>query len=183
MLPNNNPGYYVTTKDCNGKVRLLRFYETLKVLVRAEKYHDFYYGQKHLFSEDWDERVDYHWDRFFYDRPTLFNEEECGHNAYVVIDHNENIVPLCVLNQVTNEVFSRKYRRHWRWRRTAWGGWRVPRTTQEKRQYYAAMDEEEPIKIRGRRLPRHLADIYDDWHCHNDKCWKTQSKRRHQWKD
>ena len=39
--------------------------------------------------------------------------------------------------------------------------YKCPKSTNEKRQYYACDDEPE-IKIRARRNPRHLPDIWDD---------------------
>lgn len=184
MLPNNNPGFYIICKDGHGKVRIVRFYETLEKLVFAEKYHNFYGGKKASFSEDLNERVPYHWDKYFYLRDgDLFDDQQGSQSAFVVVDHFENVVPLCELNRVSTECFQPYRYRRYNWRRTAYGSWRRVNTFQEKKAYYDTLEQEVPIKVRGCRKSRQLPDAWDDLHSHNDKCWKTQSKRRHQWKD
>jgi hypothetical protein len=192
MLPDNRSGFYVTAKDCDGNVRVIRHYETLEDLVRGENYRKTeYIDNRQYFSEDHNVRVPYHWDKYFLLHYKLWtDDEEATSYAYVVIDHNENVVPICELNRVEHELFATprvsRWRRRYGGRRPVWGGWKKPHSTQEKRQYYATIQQAEEegvdIKIRGRRKPCNLPDAWDDWDCHNDRCWKTQSKRRHQWK-
>jgi hypothetical protein len=47
---------------------------------------------------------------------------------------------------------SRTQRYHSRWLRSG------PATQQERRQYFAALDQEIPIRVRGKRRPNHLPD-------------------------
>lgn len=188
MLPNNDPGFYIIAKDGEGKVRVARFYETLELLVQKEKYRTgpyAEYGTAKYFSENVDEKVPYHSDGFFFKRwSTLYGDwlEDYKVGAYVVVDHNENIVPICELNRISKKVFKPRKYRH-RWRRTAWGGWRHVRTLNEKKAYYDTLEQEVPIKVRGRRKPNVLPDLWDDQYAHAEKNWKRQSKRRHQWKE
>lgn len=73
-------------------------------------------------------------------------------------------------------------------KRCAYGYVRHPRTTQERRWTHAWDDEQDEhilcrVRVRSSRSDRHLPDEWDDICSHNDKSWKTQSKRRHQWKE
>ena len=43
-------------------------------------------------------------------------------------------------------------------------------------------DEEFAPKVRGRRSKANIPTSWDDARRHAEKCWKRQSKRRHQWK-
>lgn len=83
---------------------------------------------------------------------------------------------------------TRRRRRGWLqhgWNRSAYGTYRYPHSTQEIR-WAEAWDDEEfaPKKgfARRARRMRNLPNAWDDELSHNDKCWKTQSKRKHQWK-
>lgn len=64
----------------------------------------------------------------------------------------------------------------------AYGKFRNMRTLQERKWAEAWDDVEFAPKTRRARVNRNLPDAWDDWHVHNDKSWKTQSKRKHQWK-
>ena len=74
-------------------------------------------------------------------------------------------------------------------RRKAWGHWRRPRTTQERRfveeTVFLDVDEETeelnviPIKFRARK---NLPNSWDDIYAHAQKSWKKQSKRPRQFK-
>jgi len=76
---------------------------------------------------------------------------------------------------------NRKVRRWGRRRKQAWGGWRVPRSQAEKRAVVCA--QEQGVKVRCSRNIANLPDTWDDYRSHMDKCWKTQSKRKKQWKE
>lgn len=185
MLPHDREGFWLTAKDMNGKPRALRFYETLDSLVRAERFdRDWYNTKHHLFREDYDDKVEeHHWgDGMGYLNDMFFGL--VGTNfPYVVVDHREIIVPICELNRVAKGA-PRRFR-HWyrnRGRKPAYGNWRHPRTYQEKKAYYDALDQEEPVKVRSRRAAHLLPDLWDDNYAHAEKCWKRQSKRRHQWR-
>jgi len=129
----------------------------------------------------------------------LLNEKICGkinckeHNegydqARVVYDHNGNLY--------TPDRLIGLYRK-WRQRRTmknrwsrrngvkkgSWGGYRGVRTLQERKWANAWDDEELAPKVRGRRSACNIPDSWDDIQVHSDKSWKTQTKRKHQWKE
>lgn len=63
----------------------------------------------------------------------------------------------------------------------AWAGYRHPKTTNERRQSFN-IDKEYDVKCRARRNACNLVHTYDDVYTHNDKSWKTQSKRKNQYK-
>jgi hypothetical protein len=65
----------------------------------------------------------------------------------------------------------------------AFGSFRYPRSTQEKRWANAWDDEEDCPPVRARRNIRHLPDAWDDHWSKTHKSWKKQSKRRHQWRE
>jgi hypothetical protein len=185
MFPHNRPGFWLTAKDWWGKIRALRFYEDLETLVNREGYYPRAWRTKHdRFAESYDDYVDDHyWDNAH--RPL----DDLGllittNKPYVVVDHNENIVPLCELNRIVNNRPWPRFRHYWRrgGRRNAYGGGRRPKTYQEKKAYYDTLDQEVPVKVRSRRKAHNLVDLWDDKISHNEKCWKRQSKRRHQWR-
>ena len=62
-----------------------------------------------------------------------------------------------------------------------YGRIRRPKTTQERRLSFHNKDEGEP-KIRPKRRCHSLPSAWDDIVAHNDASWKTQSKRKHQYK-
>jgi hypothetical protein len=53
---------------------------------------------------------------------------------------------------------------------------RHPRTTQEKKAYYDAI--EQGVKVRSKRKPHQLLDVYDDIYVSS---WKARSKAKKQW--
>jgi len=67
-------------------------------------------------------------------------------------------------------------------RKKAYGHFRSVRTFQERKWAEAWNDEEFAPKTRRARAAPTLPDPWDDYICHNDKSWKTQSKRKKQWK-
>jgi len=71
--------------------------------------------------------------------------------------------------------------RHGRKASKVYGNWRSPKTTNERRQAFQNVDEGEP-PIRARRNKTNLINAWDDTITHNDASWKTQSKRRHQYR-
>lgn len=71
------------------------------------------------------------------------------------------------------------------WRRGAYGGYKEPRSTQERRWAKAWDDEEDAPKkgfARARRRGSNLPNAWDDCISRSEKSWKTQSKRKYQWK-
>ena len=81
-------------------------------------------------------------------------------------------------------IWKSQNRKKWliRWSKQAWGGHRSIRTHQERKWANAHDDEEFAPKPRGKRNKISLPTSWDDVIAHSDKSWKTQSKRKHQWK-
>ena len=105
---------------------------------------------------------------------------------YVVYDHKGKIItPDHIVGHFRNYWINYKFKcKRPAWRRQAWSGYRGIRTTNEKRQAFDTYVEEYGIFVRprGKRNTTNLPDGWDDYRAHNDKSWKTQSKRTHQWK-
>lgn len=108
------------------------------------------------------------------------------YHAYILRDsYGDTINPEDVKN-----AYRKKYPHKWGWlshgwRRGAFGGYRCPKTTNEFRWAGAWDDEEFAPKAgfaRPSRRGRNLPNAWDDYLAHSDKSWKTQSKRKHQWK-
>ena len=74
-----------------------------------------------------------------------------------------------------------RYNRHG-WNRNAYGSFRSPKTTNERRQVAAATVDDGAPPVRCARNFRNLPDAWDDFYGHSDRNWKTQSKRRHQYR-
>jgi hypothetical protein len=58
---------------------------------------------------------------------------------------------------------------------------RRPKTTQERKANQLSREEDRFFRLR--RSPHLLVEHWDDILIHKDKCWKSKSKRRHQWKN
>lgn len=110
-----------------------------------------------------------------------------NHYCYTVYEDGKFITPDRLVG------FYREFRikraaswdRKWRQRRSrnkAYGGHRRVRTFQE-RKMACAQDEEYFIKVRPSRNTANMVEPWDDIIAHNDKSWKTQSKRKKQWKE
>ena len=59
---------------------------------------------------------------------------------------------------------------------------RHPKTANEMKQYFASIENEPsiPLKIRGRRKPKHLPNSWDDIDRHFIRSWKYY--RKNQWR-
>lgn len=104
----------------------------------------------------------------------------------VVCDENGLLITPDVIWGALHEYEStQKPRRFYNTWRNGW--WRShhrsPKTTNERKQYDACMVDEDAPNVRGKRRPSNLPNTWDDLMRHNDGCWKTQSKRKHQWKN
>lgn len=110
--------------------------------------------------------------------------------CYVVYDNELLITPDRLVGMYRAWKYDRyqqrinrfKYFRHKRTLKRAYGGFKHPRTTAEKRAFCSLKDEEYTNLGRARRNIPNLPDLWDDRYAHADKSWKTQSKRKHQWK-
>ena len=65
-------------------------------------------------------------------------------------------------------------------KRRVYGGYRKIQTFQERQQWFNV--DEYQITGRAKRSASMLPNYWDDIHLYNDKSWKTQSKRKHQYK-
>jgi len=55
-------------------------------------------------------------------------------------------------------------------------------TFQERKWAHAWDDEEFILPCRAKRQGKNLPDYWDDIYRHNEKSWKFQSKKKHQWR-
>ena len=107
-------------------------------------------------------------------------------SCYVAYDNDKLITPdrlVGLYRAWRRRPWRNRYRR---WRCGPYGSFRTPRTTQERRWAHAWDDEDFAPKngfARGRRSNHNLPNAWDDYYSHADRSWKTQTKRRHQWKD
>jgi len=104
--------------------------------------------------------------------------------AEVVCDENGLLITPDVIRSAYYDWMVNRPPRYYRpWKRGWWRSrHRCPKTTNERRQYDACMLDEDAPNVRGERRPSNLPNTWDDRARHNDNCWKTQSKRKHQWK-
>ena len=105
-------------------------------------------------------------------------------NCYIAIDDGNFVTPDRLVGLFRDWWADRP---RWRWNRHGWspgayGSYRALKTTNERRQIAACLDEEDAPRIRPSRNFRNLPNAWDDFMSHNDKSWKTQSKRRHQYR-
>jgi hypothetical protein len=109
------------------------------------------------------------------------------HYCYVVFDANDKFVTPDRLLGMQRKFWKnrrikqdRKWASH-RWGHHARGRLRYMRTNQEHRWAHAWDDEEFAPKVRAARQGKNLPTAWDDHMGHNEKSWKFQSKRSHQW--
>lgn len=103
--------------------------------------------------------------------------------VYLVRNENGVVLSQSTLTGLYREYQHKNIRPYRRFSsKSAYGGLRHPRTTQELRMNYS-LDEDDifygaKIRTKRKNLPTH----WDDYWAHTDKSWKTQSKRNHQYK-
>lgn len=105
--------------------------------------------------------------------------------CYVCYDDLTLVTPDRLVGLYRDWIGRRRSHYHWLYWRSynrAYRGNRHIRTTQERRWATAWNDEEFAPRVRGKRSARMIPNSWDDIRGHNDKSWKTQTKRRHQWK-
>lgn len=110
--------------------------------------------------------------------------------AWVVADQNgklftrDRLVGLYLDWYCANpNPYRSRYSRRNGYKKHAYGGFRSFKTFQERKWANAWDDEEFAPKVRAARNSSNLPNSWDDFYAHSDKCWKTQSKRKHQWKE
>ena len=163
----------------HGKDRLVATFET---------YHEFFRGlrEENVKAFGYTEVERTTASRLFGDRNNI-DADEWAHtrNCYIAIEDGNLVTPDRLVGLFRDWW---KDRPRWRWNRHGWspgayGQYRGVKTTNERRQIEATKGEENAPKIRAARNFRNLPNAWDDFMSHNDKSWKTQSKRRHQYKD
>ena len=165
--------------------RTYRYYNSLESFLKYSSERDFdRYGysiyERKCFT------LYKHWSFFDLCKvPDCHNPDHFRLYTEVVCDENGLILtPDFLVGEFRKYQASQKPRRYYGWN----SGWwkchhRHPRTTNERKQYDACMVDDDAPNVRGKRRPSNLPNTWDDIPKHNDKCWKTQSKRKHQWKD
>jgi len=103
--------------------------------------------------------------------------------CYLVYEYDKFVTPDNLVGKFREWDSNRPYRRfRWTYRAVAYQNGRPMRgVVQEKRAYYANDDDDAP-RIRAKRSPRLLPDDWDRSCYPAEKCWKSQSKRKGQWK-
>lgn len=82
-----------------------------------------------------------------------------------------------------NNLYKQRWFRRNGCKKSVWGGFRNIKTAQERKWAHAWDDEEFAPKVRAARQGHNLPDSWDDYQRHSDKSWKTQSKRKYQWRE
>jgi len=153
-------------------------YDTICKSVTHETYHRGYCRRRYVSST------------------TICNKINCTeHNAgviaYAVYDHNgklytpDHLIGLrreWDLTRPKNRYRNRWYRQNGH-KKQPWGGYRSIRTFHERKWAHAWDDEEHAPKPRAIRQGHNLPDQWDEFRQHCDKSWKSQSKRKHQWRE
>ncbi len=120
--------------------------------------------------------------KFGYKYPEKFHHEEA---EFIIRTEDGEKLTAHELKDTYWRIRARLWRSSWpRWgrkARNAYGHYRKPKTQNEKRAAFPNKDEGEP-EIRGSRNKNNLPTGWDDFLSHNDACWKTQYKRRHQYR-
>ncbi len=110
--------------------------------------------------------------------------------CYVAYDNGKFVTPdrLVGLARAFKKVQLKKWQKRWNRKfdcgakKSAYGGFRKIRTTQERKWAHAWDDEEFAPRPRAARQGHNLPDSWDDYFSRAQKSWKWQSKRKHQWK-
>lgn len=168
-----------------GKDRLIRTFETFDDLFNARAVGE------HVIAEAFSCNPEDRTDRYLFGEADL-DSEFLAHHCYVCYENGKVVTPDRLVGLFREWYHNRNpYRRGWWYRRfdcgekkQAWGHWRAPKTTYERRWAHAWDDDEFAPKTgfaRGRRRANALPNLWDDYMTHNDKSWKTQTKRRKQW--
>ena len=168
----------VYIRNESGKDRLIATFET---------YHEFFRGLREddVKAFGYTEVDRTHAPRAWKDAARAITIDDFAHAryCYLAFDDGKLVTPdrLVGLFRAWWEDRPRRWGRY-SWSRYAYGQYRAIKTTNERRQLESTKGEENAPKIRAARNFRNLPNSWDDFMSHNDKSWKTQSKRKHQWK-
>lgn len=110
---------------------------------------------------------------------------------YIAFEDGKVITPDRLVGLYRDYAYNNRIDWHKRWNRkadrgqkkSAYGGLRRIRTFHERRWAHAWDDEEFAPRVRAARQGHNLPDPWDDYWADNQKSWKRQSKRKHQWKE
>ena len=173
-------------RRADGKDRIIRTYDTFEDLFSARSVNT------HTLAEFGCDPSDRIASSYLFGELDTEDNFEVNRNSYICYESDKLVTPdrLVGLYRTWAKTWGR---RSWRWgywhhaglKKAVWPTWRSPKTTHEQRWAHAWDDEEFAPKngfARGRRRAHALPNSWDDIYGHNDKSWKTQSKRRHQWR-
>lgn len=172
--------------DFSGKIKTIVHFEEME--------HFFWHVNESIIKDhfgytDVDRRDKYY--NFFGETPNEFGYIACSSYRYFVEDwEGKYVTPDRLIGDYRKWQKTRKKNVHWShrrinrngWKKPAYAGYRQINTKQERTWNNAWDDEEFAPKGRAARNNHNLPDSWWDIMGHNDKCWKTQSKRKRQWK-
>ncbi len=174
-------------RRADGKDRLIRTYDTFEDLFRARSINTRTLAE---FGRNPNDRIAASY--LFGELDNIIEDNfDVNRNSYICYEADKFVSPDRLVGLCRAWMWARPYRKSWGWwhhagsKRAVWPCWRNPKTTQEQRWAHAWDDEEFAPKTgfaRGRRSAHALPNSWDDIYGHNDRSWKTQSKRRHQWR-
>lgn len=175
---------YVYQRNHKGNLHLIEEYASPREFAR-------HYSERMVtnnFANDDSVRT-YHVDWAGYRVDRGWSSLEYKVYAKVAYNEKDKLLPVSELVGYTRKAIKKggvlykgRYYYWNSWSKKAYGGWRHPRTTQERKWAHAWDDEEFCPPPRARRQGRYLPTVWDDIYAHSEKSWKTQSKRRHQWR-
>ena len=164
----------VQIRDENGKDRIVATFACLEDLVRIGEQDLAMFGH----CETQRTYAPHVWQR--QDRDQFVG---ASRYCYVAIENGKIITPDRLVGLCRKVIKQPRHkRRHFGWGRYVYGGYRKVKTTNERRQLQAHNQDDFVPPIRPSRNNNGLPSGWDDIITHSDKSWKTQSKRRHQWK-
>ena len=169
--------YIVYRRNSNGKLKAIIEFDELTDMFWSVREADII---NHFGYTDVDRRKGHH--TYFGETLNEYDWIDTTSYRYVVV-HNDKIVVPDRLVGLYRKWYNVKPRRRWQYRKSAWGGYRRLRTTQERKWAHAFDDEEFAPKVRAVRQGKNLPDSWDDYRRHAQKSWKWQSKRKNQWKE
>ena len=184
------PNEIIIYKRCelNGKIIAVAKFESIEQLFSVNyKYFGWFSSD---FNDTYGPDVGYpyyrlaYWDKCPCLHARIGAFPDVKYYCYLVFDSTHTHYSrdrLIGLYRKWNERY-RKCRGYRRWRRTAWRRCRKIKTFHEHKWAHAWDDEDFSPKVRAKRQGNYLPTYWDDIRGHTDKCWKTQSNRKRQWK-
>ena len=183
--------YELRKKDNNGKIKIIKVYDTLDSLFRSTSEYSL---QECGF--DYDERTDIYGDFCNHSLFEPLNIYESTEYRYIIVNVLKNKILssdyLVGEYRKWNENRKAKNRKNLERRLAKQRQGRKPspfnkmckhmRTTNERRWANANLDEEFAPTTRAKRNAKNLPNTWWDIPSYSQKSWKFQSKRKKQWK-